>query len=98
MALSMGWTMKGITPRPIPVVAHFRDVSATWGMALAMPAREKAQMRLIVNPGTITEAKACQTNVSKAANATFLESESFSLLIFVALSAVSANTYALATP
>ena len=30
-------------------------------------------------PGTITDAKACQTSVSKAANATFFVSESFSL-------------------
>ena len=30
-------------------------------------------------PGTMTDAKACQTSVSKAANATFFVSESFSL-------------------
>ena len=38
--LSMGCTMKGMVPSPIPVVAHFLLVSATCGIALAIPASE----------------------------------------------------------
>jgi len=73
--LSIGWTMKGITPNPRPVTAHFLAVSATPGMVLARPIREKAQILLIRNPGTITEANACHTKVSKAAMATLLLSD-----------------------
>ena len=92
----MGWTMKGMTPSPSPVVAHFLVFSATEGNALASPMRDPAQIRLMRKPdiivyssvhlafgfereripGTITEAKACHTRVSKAARATFPESES----------------------
>ena len=42
--------MKGITPRPRPVVAHFRVFSATDGIALASPRRDPAQIRLIRKP------------------------------------------------
>jgi hypothetical protein len=48
--LSMGWTMKGMTPRPIPVTIHFLAVSATPGSALASPTREAAQIRLMRKP------------------------------------------------
>ena len=86
--------MKGMTPSPSPVVAHFLVFSATEGNALASPMRDPAQIRLMRKPdiivyssvhlgferkripGTITEAKACHTRVSKAARATFPESES----------------------
>ena len=47
---SMGWTMKGMTPSPIPVVAHFLVFSATDGIALASPRRDPAQIRLIRKP------------------------------------------------
>lgn len=51
MRVSMGCTMKGMTPSPMPVVAHFLLVSATCGSVLARPTSEKAQMRLMVKPG-----------------------------------------------
>ncbi len=59
--------MNGMTPRPMKVVAHFRVVNGTLGAILANDTRDKAQILLIVKPGIMTEAKACQTNVSKAA-------------------------------
>ena len=48
--LSMGCTMKGITPSPSPVTAHFLALSATPGTVRARPIREKAQILLIRKP------------------------------------------------
>ena len=64
---SMGWTMKGMQPNPIAVVTHLRVVRGTEGSAFANTSSEAAHTLLMVKPGTITEANACQTNVSTAA-------------------------------
>ncbi len=50
--------MKGIVPRPNPVVIHFRVVTANCGVSRAKAIRDPAQIRLIVNPGMMTEARA----------------------------------------
>lgn len=65
--VSMGWTMKGMQPRPIAVVTHLRVVRGTKGSVFASTSKEAAHTLLMVKPGTITEANACHTNVSTAA-------------------------------
>ena len=47
--------MKGMTPSPSPVVAHFLVFSATEGRALASPTREPAQIRLMRKPDIKSE-------------------------------------------
>ena len=62
--------MNGITPKPIPVVIHFLAFKLTFGIVFPIANKEAAQILFIVNPGIITEAKACHTKVSKAATPT----------------------------
>ena len=50
--------MKGIVPRPNPVVIHFRVVTANCGVSRASAIRDPAQIRLMVKPGMMTEASA----------------------------------------
>ena len=50
--------MNGMVPSPIPVVIHFRVVGAMRGATLARPNSEAAQIRLMVKPGMMTEARA----------------------------------------
>ena len=47
---SIGWTIKGITPRPTAVVIHLRVVKGSFGATFASENREPAQILLIVNP------------------------------------------------
>merc|ERR1719318_1549711 len=83
---------EGDHSQPQPCHSPLPGSLATPGMVRARPIREKAQILLIRNPGTMTEANACHTRVSKAATATLVVSESGSLFILVALSTVSAST------
>ena len=55
---SIGCTMNGIVPRPRPVVIHLRVTGASRGVSRARPKRDAAQIRLIVKPGIMTEARA----------------------------------------
>ena len=50
--------MNGIVPRPRPVVIHLRVTGASRGVSRARPKRDAAQIRLIVKPGIMTEARA----------------------------------------
>lgn len=70
--------MNGMTPKPMKVVAHFLVFKGTLGATLAKAIKDPAQIRLIVKPGIMTEAKACQTKVSKAAIPTFEAAPSLS--------------------
>lgn len=69
--LSIGVMMKGIVERPIAVVVHLRTGN---GHLVVLPNRysDAAHTRLMVNPGMITDARACHTNVSTTATATFV--------------------------
>ena len=47
---SIGWTIKGITPRPTAVVIHLRVFKGSFGATFASENKEPAQILLIVNP------------------------------------------------
>lgn len=61
--LSIGLIINGIADKPIAVTNHLR---AFFGSALDFfnPKLQKAHNLFIVNPGIITDASSCQTNVS----------------------------------
>ena len=62
MPLSIGWMMSGIDSNPIAVGTHFAAgclILEAWS-----PFATPQQRRLIVIPGTITEANICQRSVS----------------------------------
>ena len=62
----MGLIMKGIDTRPTAVVVHLRTGEGRLVENLRAFA-EAQHILLIVNPGTITEAKPCHTNESTTA-------------------------------
>ena len=53
--------------RTVKFCVHFLVVMGTLGITLPRPKSDAAHTLLIVNPGTITDANACQTKVSTAA-------------------------------
>ena len=81
---SIGWTINGITPSPTAVVIHFLVFKGTFGATFARENKLAAHILLIVNPGIITDAKACQTSVSKAAIPTLVFAPSWSPNCFLA--------------
>lgn len=67
--LSIGVMMKGMVERPMAVVVHLRTGRGHF-VVLASRCSDAAHTRLMVKPGTMTEARACHTNVSTTAAAT----------------------------
>ena len=61
--------MKGMQPSPMAVTVHFLSAGdereTTW--CLASRYLEMAQIRLMVRPGMMTEARPCQMRVSRTA-------------------------------
>lgn len=67
----MGWTIKGMHPKPIAVVVHFLTGRLSFVLFWSKYI-DRAQTLLIVYPGMATEASVCHVMVSAAAM-TFLE-------------------------
>ena len=65
--VSIGWTISGMQPRPMAVVSHLREASGMCEAFLASRCSDKAQIRLMVKPGMITDANDCHSSVSTAA-------------------------------
>lgn len=63
---SIGLTIKGILASPMAVVVHFLIGRLNF-LFLLKRNNDRAQSRLIVNPGIATDARVCQIRVSAAA-------------------------------
>ena len=64
---SIGSMMSGIEPNPLPVGIHVTTAAGIVAGDLETANRDALTIALIVAPGTITEAKLCQINVSNVA-------------------------------